>query len=269
MEHFEANGAMIEYQVQGSGEPVLLIDLSLNADGLGRPLLSQPELASHYRLIHYHRRGYMGSTLGFQPLTASCQASDAAALLQHLGVSSAHIVGHSFGGTIALQLAGESPELVHSLALLEPALRMVPNGGAYMGRLFAPIMEAYRSGNKGLTVELIGNGVYGPNWQPVVEKAIPGGVDQALRDVDTFMQELPAIQEWQFGAKQAAAIRQPVLSVLGLEGSPFMKEGRTLIHAWFPQAEDLDVPTNHLLQMKDPHSVARGLTAFFSRHPIV
>ncbi len=269
MDHFEMDGARIEYQVQGKGEPVLLIPPSLNADGLGRPLLAQPELASRYQLIHYHRRGYAGSTLGFEPLTAPFQARDAAALLRHLGVGTAHIVGHSFGGTIALQLACDSPELVHSLALLEPALRMVPDGGIHLGRLFAPVMEAYRSGDKLRSIELFGNAVYGPDWQPVVEKTVPGTFEQAVRDVDTFIQEAPAIQEWQFGSREAATICQPVLSVLGVAGNPFMKAGRSLLHSWFPQVEDLDVPATHLLQMKTPEFVAHGLAEFFSRHPIV
>jgi len=101
MERLGVGGAVIEYEVHGKGEPVLLIPLSIVGDGLGCPLLAEPELASRYRLIHYHRRGYMGSTLGSEPLTASRQARDTAALLKHLGVASAHIAGHSFGGLIA------------------------------------------------------------------------------------------------------------------------------------------------------------------------
>ncbi len=268
MEHLEFNGAEIEYQVQGNGEPVLLINPSLTADGLGVPLLSQPELASHYQLINYHRRGYAGSTLGFEPLTAVCQARDAAALLKYLHVKSAHVVGHSFGGTIALQLACEAPELVHSLALLEPDIPMVPNGGTRLSNLFSPAIEAYRAGDKGKAVELFGNGVFGPNWQALVENCLPGGVKQSIKDFDTFFQEIPVIQEWQFGPRETAAIHQPVLSVLGLNGSPFMKEGRILIHTWFPQAEDLNVPTNHMLQIKEPEVVAHGLVDFFSRHPM-
>src|SRR6476659_7748817 len=97
MEHLEVDGAQIEYAIQGNGEPVLLIPLSVIIDGLACPLFSQPELASRYRLIHYHRRGYMGSTLGHEPLTADRQASDAAALLKHLGVKSAHVVGTPMG----------------------------------------------------------------------------------------------------------------------------------------------------------------------------
>jgi 3-oxoadipate enol-lactonase len=269
MEHLKIDDAMIEYQVQGHGEPVLLIPPSLTADGLGLPLLGQPELASRYQLIHYHRRGYMGSTLGAGPLTTTRQAADAAALLRHLGVSTAHVAGHSYGGQIALQLALDAPELVHSLALLEPPLRMVPSGQADLGRVFGPMLDAYRTGNKRAAVVFFSEAVFGPNWQAIVERAIPGGAEQAVKNVDTFIQELPAIRDWQFGPEQAAVIHQPVLSVLGVNSRQFMKEGRQLIHAWFPQAEDYDVPTTHLLQMQEPEAVAHGLAEFFARHPIM
>jgi pimeloyl-ACP methyl ester carboxylesterase len=268
MEHLQIDSAVIEYQVQGKGEPVLLIPLSLVADGLGCPLFAQLELASRYQLIHYHRRGYLGSTLGSEPLTGPRQAEDAAALLRHLGVKTAHVAGHSFGGLIALQLALDAPELVHSLALLEPPLRMVPSGKAAFERINLPMLNAYRAGDKQKAVELFSDAVFGPNWQTIIAQAVPGSVAQSVRDVDTFIQEQVAFQEWQFGLKEAAAIRQPVLSVLGARSNPFMQEGRALLHSWFPQTEDLDVNATHLLQMQDPSGVAHGLAGFFSRHPL-
>ena len=268
MEHLQVDSAVIEYQVQGNGEPILLIPGGVIIDGLGRPLLAEPELASRYQLIHYHRRGYAGSTLGSERLTIAKQAGDAAALLRHLGVKTAHVAGHSVGGLMALQLGLDAPELVHSLALLEPLLRMVPSGKASSERSIVPMMNAYRSGNKQQAVEVFGDYVFGPDWKSVVERTIPGGFEQGVKDVDTFIQEMATVQEWNFGPEQAQAIRQPVLSVLGVRGHQFMKEGRTLLHSWFPQTEDLDVNATHLLQMQDPQGMAHGLAEFFSRHPM-
>ncbi len=269
MERFEADGVVIEYLVQGEGEPVLLIPPSVTIDGLGIPLLAQPQIASRYQIIHYHRRGYQGSTLGADPLSIALEAKDAAVLLRRLGVKSAHIAGHSIGGLIGLQLAVDAPDLVHSIALLEPALQMIPNGKEHMERVFLPVMNAYRLGNQRAAIELFSDAVFGPNWQVIVGQMIPGGVEQAVSVADLFFtQEMPAIQAWQFGPQEAAAIRQPVLSVLGSRSIQpgFVKAVRQLLHSWFPQAEDLDVPTTHLLQMQDPKSVANGLADFFARH---
>jgi 3-oxoadipate enol-lactonase len=130
------------------------------------------------------------------------------------------------------------------------------------------MINAYRSGNKRQALELFSDPVFGPNWQSIIERAVPGGVEQAIKDFDTFMQEQATIQDWQFGPAEAAAIRQPMLSVIGLRSTPLAKKSRELLHSWFPQLEELDLDTTHLLQMQDPEDMARGLAEFFGRHPM-
>jgi pimeloyl-ACP methyl ester carboxylesterase len=88
------DGGELEYEVRGSGEPVLLIHGAMLADAF-TPLLAQPTLTDHYRLIHYHRRGFAGSCRHAGPCGMSQQAVDARALLDHLGIEHAHVVGHS------------------------------------------------------------------------------------------------------------------------------------------------------------------------------
>ena len=98
----------------GSGEPVLLIDM-LIADCFV-PLLAEPSLADRYQLIRYHKRGWVGSTHTPPPVSIGDHAADAAALLDHLGVRRAHIVGHSTGASIGARLALDRPRrcILHS-----------------------------------------------------------------------------------------------------------------------------------------------------------
>ena len=63
-----------------------------------RPLLAEPSLANRYRLILYHRRGYSGSSRATEPVSISRQAADCRALLHHLGVERAHVVGTHTAG---------------------------------------------------------------------------------------------------------------------------------------------------------------------------
>jgi pimeloyl-ACP methyl ester carboxylesterase len=111
--------AGLEYEVHGRGEPVLLIHGSHVADGF-LPLAREAALTDRYRLIRYHRRGFAGSDRASAPFGIDGQAGDARALLQELDVGRAHVVGHSYGAVIALQLAVQAPSAVRSLALLEP-----------------------------------------------------------------------------------------------------------------------------------------------------
>src|SRR5215218_9684751 len=98
------DGAELEYEVTGTREPVVFIHGAFIADTF-RPLLAEPSLAGRYRLILYHRRGYADSSRASGPVSVAQQAADCRALLRHLGVQRAHVVGHSYGGIVALQLA--------------------------------------------------------------------------------------------------------------------------------------------------------------------
>ena len=121
MDRVRLDGRELEYEVRGAGEPVVLVHGAHIADAFA-PLLAEPALAERYQLVLYHRRGFAGSTHPDGPLSITQQAADCRALMQHLSVARAHVVGHSYGGVIALQLALDAPDIVHSLALLEPAL---------------------------------------------------------------------------------------------------------------------------------------------------
>lgn len=268
MHRLRLDGGEIEYEVRGKGDPVLLINPGVIGNGLAQPLFGRPELTASYRLIHYCRRGYMTSTRGPNSLTIPRQAADAAALLRHLAVSDAHVVGHSYGGLIALQLALDAPDLVHSLALLEPALIVGPAGRVFLEHTVGLAREQYRSGDKRGFIEQFTDGVFGPGWQAVVERALPGASEQAVADADAFYEELAALPDWEFGPDEAAAIKQPVLSVLGTRSAAHRPEARRALHSWLPQTEDFDLDTTHMLQIEDPTAMAKGLAGFFGRHPI-
>jgi pimeloyl-ACP methyl ester carboxylesterase len=256
MEKFERDGAVLEYSTSGVGDPVLLI-----------PLSRQPVLAGSYRIITYHRRGYGRSTVGGSPVTMADQAADAAALLGHLTVPQAHVVGHSYGGLVALQLAVDRPDLVRSLALLEPPLMAVPSAAALRDEVLLPALARYRSGDRHGALDLFLTEVFGPDWQAAVEAAVPGGVSDAQASVDTFFTiDLPTARSWTAGEELAGTVSCPVLSVVGSHSPLFRVEGRQLLHRWLPQTEDFDLPAaNHLLQMQNPADLAAALHGFFER----
>lgn len=79
-------------------------------------------------------------------MVSSCR--DCANLLRELNVERAHVVGHSYGGVIALQLALDAPGIVHSMSLLEPALILVVPSGQAMMQQMTPVIEMYQRGDK-------------------------------------------------------------------------------------------------------------------------
>src|SRR5258707_9916133 len=271
MEKVKVNGVELEYEVKGSGEPVLLISTGPIADSF-LPLLSEKALVEHYRLITFRQRRLARTTNGPAPVSFAQHAADAAALLGHLDVRRTHVAGHSTGAAIALQLAVERSDIVHTLALLEPPLVGAPSAGAFFEKA-GPALAAYGSGDRDGAMAKFLSVVCSLDWETcrtVIEQHVPGGVAQAIKNVDNFFGSyLPALTAWQFGAEQAASISQPVLSVLGAETEQWFRDGHQLLHSWFPQVEDCRIAgVAHLLHMQRPEPVARGVAEFFARHPM-
>jgi pimeloyl-ACP methyl ester carboxylesterase len=195
---------------------------------------------------------------------------DCARLLRKLGVERAHVLGHSYGGVIALQLAQDAPELVHSLTLLEPALMLlVPSGQAMMVQM-APIIEMYQRGEKESSMAAFIQGISRPNAREIIDAEIPGGYDEALRMADLFFQvEMPALQAWSFGQDQAARIRQPVLSVIGEETVPPFVEVHDLLRRLLPQMEEATISgATHIHDIEKPGATADVVARFLSLHPL-
>jgi len=271
MQRARVNGVELEYEVTGSGEAVLLISPVL-ADGF-MPLVREPALVDRYQLIRYHKRGWVGSTHTPSPVSVADHASDAAAILDHLGVPRAHVAGHSSGAAVAAQLALDHPQTVQTLVLLELSLLSVPSGGAFF-QAAGPAFEAYQDGEPEKALANFMSVVSGGDWETcraLLDERLPGAVAQAVKDADTFFGvELPALAEWAFGPVQAAAIRCPVLSVLGAETQPLWVEVAEFLRTSLPGVEERTIDgVGHLLHVQRPQPVARAMADFLSRHPMV
>jgi pimeloyl-ACP methyl ester carboxylesterase len=271
MDRAALEGVELEYEVRGAGEPVVLIHPGHFADWF-TPLLDEPALTDHYRVLTYHRVGCAGSSHIAGPVSLAQQAAHCRSLMRHLGIERAHVVGHASSGNIALQLALDAPDAVHSLAILEPALYSVPS--AQTSRAFVgTAVQLYRAGDKAGAVDTFLRGVCGPGYRAVLDQALPGAFDQHVADADTFFgQELPALQQWSFTREDARRIAQPVLAVIGAKSQELDRiwvERQELLLSWLPNVEPFVLPdATHLLQVQNPRGMAEGLAAFFARHPI-
>lgn len=109
-------GCRLAYDVQGQGPPVLLIQgVGVHGDGW-RPQVEA--LSDRYTCLSFDNRGMGESQPAGAPVTVEQMAEDAVALLDAEGWGSAHVIGHSLGGLVALELALSVRQRVRSLALL-------------------------------------------------------------------------------------------------------------------------------------------------------
>lgn len=111
-----SDGARLAYELHGAGEPVLFIQ-GTGVHGHGWwPQVE--ELSREYACLSFDNRGVGGSDPPAGGISVESMAGDAAAVLDAAGWASAHVVGHSLGGPIALALALGHRGRVRSLALL-------------------------------------------------------------------------------------------------------------------------------------------------------
>jgi pimeloyl-ACP methyl ester carboxylesterase len=264
------DGFELEYELQGAGEPVVLIHWGLSALW-AEPLMDEPALAARYRLLRFHRAGFAGSDRIQGPISMVEHAAHCALLIGHLGAGRAHIVGHSSSAVIALQLALDFPDAVQTLALMEPARPVPPteNQAHFVRDFVAPALQRYRAGDKAGAVDTFARGVFGSDYRARLEQGLPGVFAQAVADADAFFsQELPALQEWSFTQADASRITQPTLAVLGENTAATFPERLHLLISWLPNVELVELPTTHLLHLQNPRRTAEALASFFSRHPL-
>lgn len=114
----ETNGARIYYEVDGSGDPVVLIHAGVANLRMWDEQVAA--LAGRYRVVRYDTRGY-GRTETDD--VAFSNRADIAALLDHLGEDAARIVGVSRAGSIALDFTLEHPDRVTALVFVAGGIR--------------------------------------------------------------------------------------------------------------------------------------------------
>jgi pimeloyl-ACP methyl ester carboxylesterase len=161
---------------------------------------------------------------------------------------------------------------VHTLVLLEPSLIAVPSLEAFLTQT-GPAFAAYASGDHPGALASFMSAVSGLEWakaRALLEQRVPGALEQTIRDADTFFGvELPALTEWIFGPEQAAAIHQPVLSMLGSDTQPLWVEVAEFLRATLPHVDECTIDgAGHLLPIQRPEPVAREMAEFLGRHRI-
>jgi pimeloyl-ACP methyl ester carboxylesterase len=110
------DGCRLAYDLRGAGPPVLFVQgVGVHGDGW-RP--QTDALADRFACLSFDNRGVGRSRPAAGPISVERMAADARAVMDAAGWDSAHVVGHSLGGLVALRLALHDRPRVRSLSLL-------------------------------------------------------------------------------------------------------------------------------------------------------
>jgi pimeloyl-ACP methyl ester carboxylesterase len=121
----DVNGVHMYYETSGEGTPLVLLhggmlSIDLNFAGL------IPTLARKHRVIGVEMQGHGRTADTGRAITPAALAADVVGLLDHLGIDRAHVLGHSMGGAVTMELAVSHPDRVRSVVPISVSVR--PDG---------------------------------------------------------------------------------------------------------------------------------------------
>jgi pimeloyl-ACP methyl ester carboxylesterase len=186
------NGLDLYYAVHGDGPPLLLLHGAyMSADGMD-PLVHR--LAESRQVIVPEQQAHGRTADVDRPITYEQMADDNAALLAHLGIERADVVGYSMGGGIALQLAIRHPDVVGKLVVASASF-------AYDG-MHAEAIAMFPT----ITPELFAGSPMEEEYQRLAPNP---------EDFPRLVEKLVQLDSTPFTWPQVANITSPALIVLG------------------------------------------------------
>ena len=150
MPKVSANGITINYAVQGTGDPLVLIPF-LTADHACYTFQVEA-YAKHFTCISLDPRGAGETDSPTGVYSMELFADDVAAFMQAIGVDRAHIAGLSLGAAVGMWLAAKYPARVRSLSLhsgmakADPFLRTVVQGWQIMAKALGSVPDTVQAG---------------------------------------------------------------------------------------------------------------------------
>ena len=255
-----AAGYDFAYIEKGSGEPVVFVHGSLLDFRYWQTEVDA--LSDRFRAIAYSRRYHWPNAKPDGPFsyTGAGHTDDLIAFLEALGAGPAHLLGHSYGGYMAARLATLRPDLLLSLALVEPG---GPIEGEVSGRSRIEehnrAADLVRQGHAEEGVAYFMDTVcFDPRWKDGPEIYRQATVENAFTITEQVKEIRPTIS-----AEGLSAIPCPTLLMMGARsGSPFT-ETLNRLEELVPDARRIVVAgASHLVNQDNPAGFTEALVEF-------
>lgn len=248
---FTFGDVVIETVIRGSGETIVMIPgRGLSADSFTE--LARALDKAGYRTVAINPRGIEGSTGPLEKLTLKDYANDVAAVIQALGLSRAHVLGHAYGNRVARMLAVERSGLVETVILLAAGGRVGPRPEAIKAAEKLEKPDVTRAEK----IEATRVVYFGPKSDPTpwVNLKEFSAASQAQGEA---LKATPRDLWWSGGTA-------PMLVIQGLEDKIAPPEnGRALRDEHGDRVRLVELPNaGHALVIEEPKAIAKAITEF-------
>lgn len=244
---------MLDHEVHGQGDPLLLIHGALVSKTMWAPQLQA--LSEHFRVIACDLPAHGRSPDLAGDYTVAHLAASVIELLDFLGVDQAHVCGHSLGGMVAQQITLDHPSRVHKLVLAETSFGTQTT---LWERLQTYAAKATLLLTPPKLLASISASQYGALNAPVGDYI---GQEMANYDRGTILKVMRAALS--YSAKgRLGAIQAPTLIVVAEQNKQTHKQGQQMAQM-IPHARLEVLPqSHHLLNMDNPQGFNELLVGF-------
>lgn len=262
------NGVKLYFEELGEGDPLVLVHGSWG-DHHNWDLVA-PELAKSFHVVTYDRRGHSQSERPPSQGTIREDAEDLAALIEHLDLAPAHIVGNSGGSIVTLTLAAARPDLFRTMIVHEPPLFPLLEGkpGASatldeVGRRVAAVVARLEAGDaEGGARHFVETIAFGPGaWDQLPAETRRTFVFNA----PTFLDEIREPNGLAFDLMSLGKFRRPALLSHGTASPPFFPAVVGQIATALPHAERfVFAGAGHVPHLSHPANYVENVRRFAS-----
>ena len=265
MERALINGVELAYELRGSGDPMVMIHGAQGDQSMFSGLAAA--FARDYRVLTFDQRGSGLSAKPDMPYSIAMFADDTAALMDHLSMASAHIIGVSMGGMIAQEFALKHPRKVRSLVLgctTPGSPNAIRAGGDALTNAYSTKPMTAEERGKALA-EVAFSKPYLATHPEVIDNMIESRRQRPIDNVG-FAHRMKAA-----GAHNTYdrinEIRCPTLVITGKDDALIAWENSRVIAERIPGAELVVLePAGHCFWMEQPEKTHDAISRFVHKH---
>ncbi len=265
MERARVNGIEMAYELRGEGVPILMIHGAQGDQSMFAGMAAT--FSKNYRVLTFDQRGSGLSEKPDMPYSIAMLADDTAALMDHLKIATAHIIGVSMGGMIAQEFALRHPQKVRSLVLgctTPGGPKSIRLGGAALTSAYSTAPMTPEERGKALAEAAFTKG-YIAKHPEIVTSMIEARRNRPI-DSAAFPHRMKAAMEHDT-YDRLGEIRCPTLVITGKDDALISWENSRLLSQHIKGAEEVILePAGHCFWLEQPEQSNAAIAGFISRH---